>query len=133
MSNLRMVGRGTAALAVKDLNSSVAWYQEILGCEVARQPEGMGWCEMTSPIPGFYLGLQEVSEFKGDVGGATLMFEVEDVSSTRKELEARAVRFEGDTFTIPNVVSMATFFDPSGNALKIFQPLAGHQPRGGNR
>jgi CreA protein len=57
------------------------------------------------PIPGLTFGLQQVGELQGAV-----------------ELEARGARFEGETFTIPGVVSMATFFDPSGNALEIFRP-----------
>lgn len=123
MGEIGWVGRGTGALAVTDLAASVSWYQRVLGCEITRNPEGFGWCELSTPIPGLSVGLQEVSEFQGAVGGATLMFEVEDVAAARAELEAREVRFEGETFTIPGVVSMATFFDPTGNALKIFQPL----------
>ncbi len=124
-SGLSWSGRGIAALAVTDLAASVAWYRDVMGCEVVFQPPGAGWCEVSSPVTGLLIGLQQVGEFAGAVGGATLMLEVEDVAAVRAELEGRGVEFQGETLTIPGMVSMATFVDPTGNAMKVYQDLSG--------
>ena len=39
-------------------------------------------------------------------------------------LEAAGVRFDGETETIEGMVSIATFFDPDGNALMLAEDLS---------
>ncbi len=56
-------------------------------------------------------------------GGATLVFGVADVDSARAQLEAKDVRFDGETQTIPDMVKLATFFDPDGNTFMLAEDL----------
>ena len=51
------------------------------------------------------------------------VFAVENVDQARALLESKDVRFDGETMTIPDMVSLATFFDPDGNKLMLFQSL----------
>ena len=41
----------------------------------------------------------------------------------RTALEEKAVRFDGDTVVIPDMVKLATFYDPDGNAWMLAQSL----------
>lgn len=49
---------------------------------------------------------------------AHLALHVDDVEATRKELEAKGVKFNGDTFDT-GVCHMALFTDPDGNDLML--------------
>src|SRR6476661_8201476 len=89
-------GRMTAALSVKDLDVSIPWYAEMLGFELIYRLESWGWCELKSAVPGVSIGLGETDDVKAE-GGATLTFNVRDIEEARRYLEARGVRFDGDT------------------------------------
>ena len=51
------------------------------------------------------------------------LIHVEDVESARRELEAKGVEFEGDTFDT-GVCHMALFTDPDGNDLMLHHRYA---------
>lgn len=81
-----------------------------------------GWAELRTHVPGVVVGLSQVEEVTTG-GGATLTFGVHDLDAARARLEAAEVPFDGDTIVIPDQVKLATFFDPDGNALMLFQGL----------
>ena len=56
-------------------------------------------------------------------GGATLTFTVSDIDAARGYLEEQGVRFDGDTHQVEDMVRLATFYDPDGNALMLAQQL----------
>lgn len=113
----------TCALGVTDLKKSLTWYTEVLGFEVLYQMDEMGWCELSTPVTRVTIGLSQVERLEGK-GGATLTFGVKDIEAARKQLEASAVRFDGDIETIPEMVRYATFYDPDGNTLMLYQDLS---------
>ena len=49
---------------------------------------------------------------------------VRDISATRQTLEDQGVPFDGETMTIPGMVSLATFFDPDGNKHMLYEDLS---------
>ena len=53
------------------------------------------------------------------------LLRVDDVSSARTELEAKGVRFVGETFDT-GVCHMASFADPDGNELTLHKRYAPH-------
>jgi len=57
---------------------------------------------------------------------AHIALHVEDVAEARKELEAKGIEFEGDTFDT-SVCHMAFFRDPDGNDLMLHRR---YKPRG---
>ena len=52
-----------------------------------------------------------------------MTFGVKDIDKARATLEELQVRFDGETLTIPEMVRLATFFDPDDNKLMLYQSL----------
>ncbi len=122
MPNFEFEGGLTAAYNVSDVKRSIDWYQDVLGFKVQYHLEEMGWCEMETHIPKVNVGLSQVEnpEVKG---GPTLTWGVIDIDAARAELESKGVKFDGETTEIPDMVKLATFFDPDGNHLMLYQGL----------
>ena len=112
----------TCGMGVRDLEASLAWYQDLLGFKLLYHLKDMGWCELATEIKGVNVGLSQV-ESPEVKGGATLTFGVKDIDAARKLLEAKEVRFDGPTQTIPDMVKLVTFYDPDGNKLMLYQDL----------
>jgi len=111
----------TLALSVKDRHASVDWYAKMLGFGLAYHFDEAGWSEMTTHTPGVTLGLAEQTQ--ASPGNAVPVFGTPDIAASRAALEAEGVRFDGETETIPEMVSTATFYDPDNNALMLAQDL----------
>ena len=54
------------------------------------------------------------------------LLQVDDVAAARAELEAKGVKFEGETIE-GRVCLMATFFDPDGNKLTLHKRFAPYE------
>lgn len=112
----------TCAMQCTNLDEAIDWYQDILGFSLLYKVEDMGWCELQSPVARVNLGLSQVEN--PDVkGGATLTFGVTNIDTARAALESRGVPFDGDTLTIPDMVKLATFFDPDGNKFMLAEVI----------
>ncbi len=115
MPNFEYKGDITLSCSVKDLDTSIDWFKEMLGFEeVFRAPEA-GWAELTSTTADVTIGLGQNEEVDGR-GGTTPVFGVLDVVAAKADLEAKGVQFDGDIVEIPGMVKLATFFDPDGNS-----------------
>jgi len=114
----------TCAVSVSDLDKALAWYQDVLGFTVLYKLDEMGWAELATEVAKVNVGLGEVEHFESGKGGATLTFGVKDIDAARKQLEAKDVRFDGETRTIEGMVKLATFYDPDGNTLMLYQSLS---------
>jgi len=123
MSRIEYRGTLVCSINVSDLDRSVRWYRDGLGFEEVYRMDDYGWCEMSSPIHGVTIGLQQVESGFGP-GGATLSFTVADVEAAREHLLSRGARFDGEIVVIPGDegVKLANFFDPDGNPLTLAQP-----------
>jgi CreA protein len=103
----------TISCSVADLDSAIEWYRRLLGFEVIYKLDDMGWCELSTPWSGISIGLGQTEEPKP--GGTTPVFGVKDITAARSHLEGNGVRFDGETQVIPEMVKLATFYDPDGN------------------
>jgi predicted enzyme related to lactoylglutathione lyase len=112
----------TLALSVKDRNKSSNWYQTHLGFKETVSIDEAGWTEMATNIPGVTIGLGDAEEVSP--GNCVPVFGVADIKSARASLEAESVKFDGETMTMEGMVSIATFYDPDGNALMIAEDLS---------
>jgi catechol 2,3-dioxygenase-like lactoylglutathione lyase family enzyme len=122
-SRISYDGGLTCAMSCKDMAKAIDWYRDVLGFELLYRLDDMGWCELQSPVARVNVGLSQVE--KPEVkGGATLTFGVKDIDAARKTLESQHVRFDGETRTIPDMVRLATFYDPDGNTLMLYQSLS---------
>ena len=108
----------TASMGVTDLDSSISWYEKILGCALLYRVDDIGWCEMQTHMNGVRIGLsQNQSVVQG--GGATNVWSVADIEAAKAHLDAHDVRQDGDIQHIPGLVKLLTFFDPDGNAMML--------------
>ncbi len=112
----------TLASSVKDLDRSIAWFEEMLGFELVVRIDDAQWAELTSTTANVTIGLG-VNESVTGQGGTTPVFGVQDIVIARNELEAKEVKFDGDTVEVPGMVKIATFFDPDGNSYMFAESL----------
>ena len=122
MATIEWAGTATAALEVSDYDRSLAWYRDVLGWEVVFELRDWGWGQLQAPVDGLLVGIGQSEEVKQG-GGATLTFTVKDIDAARSYLEGEGVRFDGETSQVEDMVRLATFYDPDGNALMLAQQL----------
>ena len=123
-SPLNFTGGITLSLQCADMAKAKSWYQDVLGFNFLYEVPDIGWCELATETEGVNVGLSQVESPKVGAGPVPT-FGVKDIDAARARLEANDVRFDGDTQEIPGMVKLATFFDPDGNALMLFQELQG--------
>lgn len=116
----------TCAVQVSNIEKSIAWYEDVLGFKQIYHIKEMGWCEMASPVNRVQLGLSQVEQPK--VKGVTLTWGVKDIEAARNKLEQSDVRFDGATQEIPDMVKLATFYDPDGNNYMLYESLSDEMP-----
>ena len=112
----------TCSMSVRDLKAAIKWYTEVLGFKLLYHMEEMAWCELQSPVARVNVGLGE-AENPEVKGGATPVWGVGDIDAARQYLESHKVKFDGDTMTIEGMVRLATFYDPDGNKMMLYQSL----------
>ena len=119
---LDYVAELTASMAVTDLDRSITWYQEVLGFQLLYRAEEIGWCELTTHMPGVNVGLSENRDV-AQGGGATNVWSVSDIEAAKAHMDSHGVRQDGEIQTITGLVRLLTFFDPDGNAMMLAQSL----------
>src|SRR3954467_8796476 len=107
------------SVAVTDYDRSVAWYRDILGFELVYELKEYGWCELDTPF-GFHIGIGQSET----VTPGTLVptFGVQDIDESIAHLREHDVKVE-DWHEIPDMVRLATFWDPDGNSWMLAQTL----------
>jgi len=123
MSTINIKKELTLALSVKNRNEASNWYQTHFGFKETVSIDEAGWTELDTNIPGITIGLGDAEE--ASPGNCVPVFGVNDIKSARDSLEAQSVKFDGETMTMDGMVSIATFYDPDGNALMIAEDLTG--------
>ena len=121
-SPLAYDGGLTCSIQVADLDQSIKWYSDVLGFKLLYKVDEIAWAELATEIKGVNVGLGQV-ENPAKLSGTKLTFGVKNIDAARKLLEQKKIRFDGPTQEIPGMVKLATFFDPTGNALMFYQDL----------
>ena len=116
-------GTITLSSSVSDLDASIAWFKDVLGFEVVFKVAEAGWAEVSTPAEGVSIGLDQTNADVDGSGGSIPVLGVVDIDAARAELEAKGVKFEGETQELPGMVKLATFFDPDGNRYMFAQSL----------
>lgn len=122
-TNAEFTGRLTCSLGVTNHRAAAAWYARILGCQLMFESAEMGMSFMSTPVKDVFLDLSQIETVQPG-GGAVPVWSVASVDSARARLEREGVRFDGPTRTYEGMVKLATFFDPDGNALMIYESLS---------
>ena len=106
------------------MEASIAWYRDVLGFSLLYRAGEIGWCEMSTGVPGVSVGLSQ-NESVAQGGGATNVWAVKDILAAKAHLDAHGVRQDGDIRHIPGLVKLITFYDPDGNAMMLSESLMG--------
>jgi predicted enzyme related to lactoylglutathione lyase len=109
----------------KDMDAAIAFYREVLGLDL-RMRAGEDWAELD--CGGATVALHGTREGHAPPqAGATVVFEVDDLDAASRALRGRGVAFEGEVSEVPGYGRFASFRDPDGNLMQIFQPGAGER------
>lgn len=112
----------TISMSVTDRAQSAEWYKTHLGFEEVLSIDEAGWTELKTTVPGVTLGLGDTD--KASPGNCVPVFGVAEIDKARTALEKHSVKFDGETITMEGMVSIATFYDPDGNALMLAEDLS---------
>lgn len=122
MATAKLNDQLTISLSVTDRSRSAKWYCTHLGFEEILSIDEAGWTELKTTVPGVTLGLGDTD--KALPGNCVPVFGVSDIKEARSSLEKQSVQFDGDTITMEGMVSIATFYDPDGNAMMLAEDLS---------
>ncbi|MFK7996997.1 MAG: VOC family protein [Granulosicoccus sp.] len=122
MATVKLNDQLTISISVTNRSQSAAWYSTHLGFEEIMSIDEAGWTELKTTVPGVTLGLGDTD--KASPGNCVPVFGVSDIDEARSSLEKESVKFDGDTITIEGMVSIATFYDPDGNAMMLAEDLS---------
>jgi predicted enzyme related to lactoylglutathione lyase len=112
-----------AYVYVADLLAAKKFYQDVLGWPVAFESDEAGWIEFGGEgMTHFAINRWDDPATRPPVnGGATITFSVANAQQAVDALRLKGVKCE-DAFTIPGMVSYASFYDPEGNRLQMASP-----------
>ncbi len=113
----------SASMSVSNMDASIAWYQKVLGFNLLFRADDLGWCELSTGVPGVTVGLAQ-SENVAQGVDATNVGSATDIVEAKAQLDAHRVKQDGDIQIVPDMVKLITFYDPDGNAMMFAQSLA---------
>lgn len=102
-----------------DMTRAVEFYRDVVGLPLLRQ-EGDNWAEFDAGPARFALH-GAVDGHAVSPGGATAVFEVQDLDRARHVLEERGVRFDEHVGEVPGYARFVSFPDPDGNTVQIIE------------
>jgi len=112
------------SVPVTDMERAKRFYGETLGLpEIEHEAQGFPEYQLGENVSLYLLDMESIgSEFTAP-HTASIALRVADVEAARKELEAKGIAFEGDTFDT-SVCHMAHFRDPDGNVFMLHRRYA---------
>lgn len=119
---LHYVPELTASMGVTDTDAAISWYDKVLGFKLIYRTDEIGWCEMSTGVPGVSVGLSQ-NEKVAHGGGATNVWGVADIEQAKAHLDAHGVKQDGEIQHIEGMVKLITFYDPDGNAMMLSQSM----------
>ncbi|HEX3318502.1 MAG TPA: VOC family protein [Solirubrobacteraceae bacterium] len=132
MENQLISGVDFVHVATQDIDRAIEFYGTVLGL-----PESARYGDM--PGVEFETGTLTLAVIQSEAFGLAfqadthpIALHVDDVAAARSALQARGVRFHGDTID-SGVCHMATFSDPDGNVLMLHHRYAPRRGEGAER
>jgi catechol 2,3-dioxygenase-like lactoylglutathione lyase family enzyme len=108
---------------VTEMERSKQFYGELLDLPLVSEPRGWPEFQLGENVSLYLMDPSKIGrQFEGP-HTAHIALRVADVAETRRELEAKGVTFEGETFD-SGVCHMAFFKDPDGNQLMLHRRYA---------
>lgn len=106
-------------LGVRNLEISLRWYERALGLTAELLDEAHGF----AMLHGGMFALKQ-----GVPGSVRLQFEVADLDTERLRLAELGIASEGDIKTSEEGYRRATYRDPDGNSVALFERTGGTSP-----
>ena len=107
----------------QDMDRAVKFYRDVLGLELIRR-EGSSWAEFETGT--IRLALHGAVDGRpAEAGGATAVFEVDDLDATRGALEERGVELLDHMGEVEGFARFASFLDPDGNTVQVIEYAKG--------
>ena len=102
-----------------DMDRAAAFYSDVLGLPLVRR-SGDAWAEFDGgPIRVALHGVHEGESVPR--GGATAVFEVDDLDDAIAALGGRGVVFDQHVGEVEGFARFASFLDPDGNTLQLIE------------
>ncbi len=117
-------GADKVYLWTADIDRAVDFYRHVLGLPVVYRG-GSDWVEFSAGT--INLALHGSSTNLPAPGGATVVFEVDDVDAARLELRERGVEVTHES-EVEGHSRFVEFKDPDGNALSVIEYVRGREP-----
>lgn len=113
----------------KNMDAAVSFYRDVLGLAMTMRA-GEDWAEFD--VGGTIVAVHGIRPGNSPPqAGATVVFEVQDIEETQRLMRNHGVVFEGDVREVPGAGRFASFRDPDGNILQIYERgRAGAAPGG---
>lgn len=109
-------------ITTADIKTSKDFFTNKLGLKINVNDEQHGWMELTGKEDGAVLGVCTPMGQDKPGQNAVMVFTVDDIVTTKKELEDKGVKFVSEIIDLPNV-RLATFVDPDGNKFQLAQNI----------
>lgn len=109
-------------ITVANLQNSKKFFTDI-GLDLKEIKEEWGWMELEGKEGGMRLGVGQANEQTKPGHNAVLTFTVDNLATTKREMEAKGIPFIGEVLEVPGQVKMATFTDPDGNQFQLVELL----------
>ena len=110
------------SVPVTDMERSKSFYRDTLGLDQISE-QGFPEFQLGENVSLYLLNMESIGSTFSAPHTASIALRVADVEEARKELEAKGVVFEGDTFDT-SVCHMAHFRDPDGNVFMLHRRYA---------
>jgi predicted enzyme related to lactoylglutathione lyase len=94
-----------------------------MGLTLKESNEEWGWMEFEGKEGGMRLGVAQANESSKPGHNTVLTFTVDNLATTKKNMESKGVQFVGEVIEVPGHVKMATFVDPDGNQFQIVENI----------
>jgi catechol 2,3-dioxygenase-like lactoylglutathione lyase family enzyme len=106
-----------------DMDRAAAFYSEVLGLPLVRRSSD-AWAEFDGgPIRVALHGVHEGEAVP--TGGATAVFEVDDLDDAMTFLNGKGVAFDQHIGEVEGFARFASFLDPDGNTLQLIEYRGG--------
>ena len=110
------------SVPVTDMERATAFYRNTLGLPQISEG-GFPEFQLGENVSVYLIRMESIGSSFTAPHSAHIALRVPDVAEARRELEAKGVRFDGDTLDT-GVCHMALFHDPDGNGLMLHRRYA---------
>ena len=118
---------GFSWVTVNDFGKAKTFFTEVLGLEISQNSEEFGWIELKAKGGDAFLGVaqhrKEEPQLVRPGQNGVITFDVENIESSKAEMEKKGVTFHGDIIEIPGHVKMVWFTDHDNNAYQLCEQL----------